>query len=115
MIGIWDRGARLTDATGTTLLAGHVHYPGQGDGTFYALTHSRPGNVVYVADISGHVTTWRVTSLVAVPKALLTTAVFAGTRGPRRLVMATCGGPIHYLPGYGTTYAGNILVIAVRA
>lgn len=120
-VGIWNGGAQLSgpDGTqlsqGTTLLAGHVDYVGQGAGTLYNLHRVEPGAIIYAADPSGYVTRWQVTSLDVVLKSELPSWVFAGTTGPRRLVIVTCGGPIQYVPGYGNTYLDNVIATAVPA
>ncbi|MEU8782893.1 class F sortase [Streptomyces sp. NPDC048637] len=113
-VGMWDQGAGLTDQAGTTLLAGHVHYPGQGNGALYDLYRAGPGDAVYVSDARGEVTTWRIASLQVVKKSKLPASVFAGKSGPRRLVLVTCGGPVDYVPGYGNTYRDNVIATAVR-
>jgi hypothetical protein len=43
---------------------------------------------------------------------LLPPWVFAGTSGPRRLVMVTCGGSLDYIPGYGYSYRNNVIAVA---
>ncbi|WP_432144077.1 class F sortase [Streptomyces sp. bgisy084] len=113
-VGMWDQGAALADPAGTTLLVGHVHAPGQGNGALYDLYRSRPGDVVYASDADGTVTTWRIASLEAVNKSRLHESVFAGKTGPRRLVLITCGGPVEFHPGYGNVYRDNVIVTAVR-
>ncbi|MFE6742159.1 class F sortase [Streptomyces tubercidicus] len=112
-VGMWDQGAALADHAGTTLLAGHVHAPGQGNGALYDLYRSRPGDAVYASDADGTVTTWRIASLEAVNKSRLPDSVFAGKAGPRRLVLVTCGGPVEFHPGYGNVYRDNVIVTAV--
>jgi len=120
-IGIWNAGARLTSSDGkaltwgTTLLAGHVDYIGQGRGALYDLYQVQPGAVVYASDAAGHVTRWRVTSLLVVQKSALPAWVFAGPAGSRKLVIVTCGGPVEYDPGYGNSYLDNVIATAVPA
>ncbi|MDP9117822.1 MAG: class F sortase [Actinomycetota bacterium] len=120
-VGMWNGGAPLVGlhgaplAAGTTLLAGHVSYLGQGDGTFFNLRSVQAGDLVYVADAAAHVTRWRVNAISVVLKAALPADVFAGPRGPRRLVMVTCGGPVFYVPGYGNSFEDNVVVSAVPA
>ena len=55
----------------------------------------------------------RVVAAAAFHKADLPAAVFAGNSGPRRLVVVTCGGPIHHRPGRGWTYDDNVVSTAV--
>ena len=120
-IGMWDGGAQLTGPDGkplrqgTTLLVGHVDYAGQGNGTLYDLYQVQPGAIVYASDASGHVTRWRVTSLIVVLKSELPSWVFAGQTGPRKLVIVTCGGPVDYVQGYGYSYRDNVIAVAVPA
>ncbi|MFI1306493.1 class F sortase [Streptomyces sioyaensis] len=113
-VGMWDQGAALTDKAGTTLLAGHVHAPVQGNGALYDLYRSRPGDAVYASDSRGTVTAWRIAGLQAAPKSRLPGSVFAGKSGPRRLILVTCGGPVEFHPGYGNVYRDNVIVTAVR-
>jgi hypothetical protein len=118
-VGLWDDGEPLLSpsgavyTSGTTLMAGHVNYVGQGDGALFNLYQVQPGALVYATDASGRATLWRVVSAVSVLKADLPASVFAGTQGPRRLVMVTCGGSIRYQPGSGWTYDDNVVVTAV--
>lgn len=120
-VGMWNGGAPLFGPDskpvnqGTTLLAGHVDYVGQGTGTLYNLYRAEPGAIVYASDAAGHVTRWRVTSLTVVLKSELPSWVFVGPSGPRRLVIVTCGGPVEYSPGYGNTYRDNVIATAVPA
>jgi hypothetical protein len=120
-VGMWNAGAQLSGPggkplnQGTTLLAGHVDYVGQGIGALYNLYRVTPGAIVYASDGSGRVTRWRVTDLAVVLKSELPLWVFAGTAGPRKLVIVTCGGPVEYAPQYGDTYRDNVIVTAVPA
>jgi hypothetical protein len=120
-VGIWSGGQQITDRDGaplqhgTTLLAGHVNYVGQGNGAFYNLYRAKPGATVYLVDTAGHVTRWRITALDVVIKSALPKWLFAGTAGPRRLVLVTCGGPIIHVAGYGNTYRDNVIATAVPA
>lgn len=114
-VGLWDGGPGLAAGStgGTTLLAGHVDYVGQGDGALYRLSDVTPGMVIDTIDASGRVSRWRAVSLRVVVKAELPGSLFAGHGGPRLLTLVTCGGPIEYVPGYGNTYADNVIVTAV--
>ncbi len=119
-VGWWDKGAGLSttgrgNTTGTTLLAGHVDYLGQGDGALYRLSRITPGAVLYTTDRAGTVTRWRAVSLRVVIKSELPADLFTGRSGPRRLIVVTCGGPIEHLPGYGNSYRDNVIVTAVPA
>jgi hypothetical protein len=118
-VGLWDDGEPLLSpagsvyTSGTTLVAGHVNYVGQGDGALFNLYRVQPGALVYATDVSGRATLWRVVSAVSVLKADLPASVFAGTQGARRLVIVTCGGTLDYIPGTGYTYDDNVVVTAV--
>lgn len=118
-VGMWNGGAQLSRpggqpvSQGTTLLAGHVDYFGQGAGALYNLYRAAPGAIIYAADAAGHVTRWRVTGLAVVLKSQLPSWVFAGTSGPRKLVIVTCGGPVEYSPQFGNTYRDNVIATAV--
>ena len=118
-VALWNGGAPLSGPggkpvrQGTSLLAGHVNFYGQGNGTLYNLYQIRPGAVVYASDAAGQVTRWRVTQLVVVLKSGLPPWAFAGPTGPRRLVMVTCGGSLDYIPGYGYSYRNNVIAVAV--
>lgn len=120
-VGMWDGGAQLSDADGkpvdqgTTLLAGHVDYVGQGAGALYNLYLVKPGAIVYAADAAGRITRWRVASLTVVEKSKLPSWVFAGAIGPRKLVIVTCGGPVEYSAEYGNTYLDNVIATAIPA
>jgi hypothetical protein len=118
---MWNHGAQLYGPggkplkKGTTLLAGHINYFGQGTGTLYNLYEVQPGAIVYASDASGYLTRWHVTRLAVVLKSELPSWVFAGTAGPRKLVIVTCGGPVQYTRGYGYSYRDNVIAVAVPA
>lgn len=120
-VGVWDAGEPLLSPAGapspagTTLMAGHVNYAGQGNGALFDLYQVQPGATVYATDASGRTTVWRVVSAESILKADLPASVFAGTQGPRQLVVVTCGGAIRYVAGVGWTYDDNIVVTAVPA
>lgn len=120
-VGMWTGGAPLSGPggkpvkQGTTLLAGHVDYAGQGNGALYRLYQVQPGATVYTSGSSGHLTRWQVTSLTVVAKSELPSWVFAGPAGPRKLVIVTCGGPVDYIQGYGYSYRDNVIATAVPA
>ncbi|MFJ1792998.1 class F sortase [Kitasatospora griseola] len=98
---------------GTTLTAGHVHDPAQGNGALYNLSRVRPDAVVETSDAAGNVTRWRVTGLSVVPKSHLPPWGFAGPTGPRKLVIVTCGGPAERDPEHGATCRDNVIATAV--
>ncbi|MGX7677333.1 class F sortase [Jatrophihabitans sp. DSM 45814] len=112
-VGLWDQGAPLVSTTGTTLLAGHVDFVGQGNGALHVLSVVRAGDVIYLSGSATSHTRWRVIALETAEKAALPAAVFAGPSGPRRLVVVTCGGPIEHLADGTSTYRDNVIVTAV--
>lgn len=110
---IWSDGAAPAAAQGTTLVAGHVNYIGQGDGALSRLAGIQPGALIEMADPdSGAISRWKVVGLSAVIKSRLPSQLFAGPLGDRRLYLVTCGGPvIHY--SWGNSYRDNVVVEAV--
>lgn len=90
--GWWDGGARLADAYGTIVIAGHVDSAKQGLGPFAELLSTQHGDRIVVR---GRKTqqTFAVTSVDQVPKASLDTRddIFAPS-GRLRLVLITCAG-----------------------
>ena len=90
--GWWDGGARLGDAYGAMVIAGHVDSVSQGVGPFAQLLGVRPGDRVDVGARSG----WQrfvVTAVDLVPKVSLPTKTnLFDTSGPLRLVLITCAG-----------------------
>lgn len=90
--GWWDGGARLADAYGTIVIAGHVDSATQGLGPFAELLSAQPGDRI-VASGRGVRQTFAVDSVDRVPKASLDTQddIFAPS-GRLRLVLITCAG-----------------------
>ena len=90
--GWWDGGARLADAYGTIVIAGHVDSATQGLGPFAELLSAQPGDRI-VASGGGVRQTFAVDSVDRVPKASLDTRddIFAPS-GRLRLVLITCAG-----------------------
>ena len=114
-VGIWTGGAEPTATTGTITLAGHVDRAGQGPGALATLADLHFHDTVYLRGTSGPTTRWQITALDVVPKAKLPATVFAGTRGTRRLIIVTCGGPVEHIPGYGASYRDNVIATAQPA
>jgi len=110
-IGTW--GATLRSPTGTTLMAGHVNYVGQGNGALYDLAQVQPGMMVYATGASGDVTVWKIAGLAVAVKPHVPLWVFSGDNGPRRLAIVTCGGPLSYVKGWGWNYQDNIIATAL--
>lgn len=108
----WQGGAAVKGRSGTVLVAGHVSFEGR-DGPFHELHRAGPGELVYLSRGST-VTAWRVVSLMSVRKERLPADVFAGSQGPRRLLLVTCAGTPELRPGGGYVYPENTLVEAVQ-
>lgn len=113
-VGLDRDSAPLDSPVGTTIVAGHVDDANQGQGSFYPLTRAQPGAVIVVVDSAGRQTRWRVFRIASYSKTALPITIF-DTTGPRQLVLVTCGGKLLYQPGYGHTYADNVLVYATPA
>jgi hypothetical protein len=78
-------------------------------GAFYSLPRARRGERIHIATADGAVHTYRVVTVDSYPKTALPLTMF-DPRGPRRLVLVTCGGrfdstTMHFLD--------NIVVTAV--
>lgn len=97
--GWWDGGARIGDAYGAVVIAGHVDSVRQGVGPFAELLRARAGDRITV---TGAATSQRfvVEAVDLVPKIGLSAReqTFAA-EGPLRLVLITCAGP--FLPAQG--------------
>jgi len=106
-VGEWSR---LANA-GTTIVAGHINWVGQGPGALDGLADIAPGATVYLANRAGVVSVWSVVRLRAVLKKHLPQALFA-TGGARQLVLVTCGGAFNAATHQ---YADNVLATAVPA
>jgi len=87
-VGEWGRKANA----GTTILAGHVNWVGQGLGALGTLADIAPGATVYLANREGVVSVWSVVSLRSVSKKDLPQALFA-SGGARRLVLSPAAAP----------------------
>ncbi len=112
-VGWWTASAPLTSPHGTSVLVGHVATRAQGSGALAALARTPLGATVRTT--RGNVTsTWRLQSVIEVPKSHLPRWIYAGRSGPRRLVLVTCGGSIHRRHGRWT-YDDNIVATAVPA
>jgi LPXTG-site transpeptidase (sortase) family protein len=108
-VGWWDGGAQAGDPFGSVVLAGHVDTKTEGLGFFARLRRVKPGEVV-VLNGSGRTASYKVTSIVSVPKDALATksGAFSQT-GEHRLVLITCTGPYDASRG---GYADNLVVTA---
>jgi len=108
-VGWWRDGATPGDATGTTLIAGHVDSAKRGAGAFYPLRSARRGTRIMVRTEDSKERTYRVTGVRTVRKEALPTSIFT-RKGPKRLVLVTCGGPFDSESGH---YRDNVVVTAV--
>lgn len=109
-VAAWQSGS-AGSGKGTFLLAGHVDAYDQGPGAFYPLSGVRQGAIVYLSDSRCRVTAWAVTALTTSTKDDLSDWLFA-QKGPERLALVTCGGPVERGPN-GVHYRDNVIVEAV--
>jgi hypothetical protein len=86
-------GVGFNAGSGATLFAGHVNWAGS-IGPFAELWQDNVGGIVTVTDGQGRVWRFRVAQAITVPKDQLPAQAPAlfGQSGPRRIVLATCGG-----------------------
>jgi len=108
-VGWWDGGAEAGDPFGSVVLAGHVDTKTEGIGFFSRLKRIRAGETV-VLHGAGHTASYRVGSIVSVPKNALATksGAFAQMVG-HRLVLITCTGAYDASRG---GYEDNLVVTA---
>ena len=108
-VGWWDGGAEAGDPFGSVVLAGHVDSKTERFGYFARLRRVQVGEVV-VLNGSGRTASYKVKSIVSVPKDALATksGAFIQT-GDHRLVLITCTGPYNASRG---GYADNLVVTA---
>jgi LPXTG-site transpeptidase (sortase) family protein len=108
-VGWWDGGAEAGDPYGSVVLAGHVDTKTEGLGYFARLLRVKPGELVVLRG-AGHVATYRVRSIVSVPKdALATRSGAFDQTGGHRLVLITCTGAYDASRG---GYEENLVVTA---
>jgi len=108
-VGWWDGGAQAGDPFGSVVLAGHVDTKTDGIGYFARLLRIKPGELV-VLHGSGHTATYRVSSVVSVPKnALATRSGAFDQKVDHRLVLITCTGAYD---ASGGGYEDNLVVTA---
>jgi hypothetical protein len=107
--GWWVAGAAPADATGSTVLVGHLDSETRGLGAFAALLDLPADSRLSVVDTAGGVHRYRVVSREQRAKADLPTAVFARDGSPR-LVLVTCGGAFDRATHH---YDDNVIVAAV--
>ncbi len=111
VVGWWAGGGSPGQASGATVLVGHVDSATQGLGALFKLKDLRPGARVSV--ITGG-RTWRyaVQAIRAYAKTQLPAAAVFGQQVAPRLVIVTCGGPFDAATGH---YRDNIVAYAVPA
>lgn len=105
----WSGSAPITGTSGTIVVAGHVDNINQGMGALFYLAKAEPGDVLYLT-MDGHVTRWKTVGLQAVVKAELPSRLWVGNRGPRTLIVVTCGGPFKEQAHH---YRDNVVLTAV--
>jgi hypothetical protein len=108
-LGWWRDGMAPMAQSGSILIAGHYDFATAGPGAFYSLPRARRGDRIRITSADGAVHTYRVVTVVSYPKSALPLAVF-DRRGPRRLVLVTCGGRFDPTTKH---YLDNIVVTAV--
>ncbi|WP_261559940.1 class F sortase [Frankia tisae] len=112
-VGLWPGSAALDAGSGEVTLVGHVNWRGMPPFAFGRLAYLHTGDLVYTSDARGTQTAWRVQRVFARAKAGgVDPAAFAGSRGPRQLIMITCGGPFDIR---ARSYSDNVYVRAVPA
>ncbi|TCN41196.1 LPXTG-site transpeptidase (sortase) family protein [Kribbella orskensis] len=108
-VGWWDGGAEAGDPFGSVVLAGHVDSATDGIGYFARLLKVKAGEVVVLRG-DGHSASYRVNSVVSVPKnALATESGAFDQTGDHRLVLITCTGAYDRARG---GYEQNLVVSA---
>jgi LPXTG-site transpeptidase (sortase) family protein len=109
-VGWWDGGAEAGDPFGSVVLAGHVDSETDGIGYFARLLKVKAGEVVVLRG-DGHSASYKVDSVVSVPKnALATESGAFDQTGDHRLVLITCTGAYDRALG---GYEQNLVVSAV--
>jgi LPXTG-site transpeptidase (sortase) family protein len=108
-VGWWDGGAEAGDPFGSVVLAGHIDSAAEGIGFFVRLRLVKPGEVVELHG-AGHTASYRISSVISVPKnALATTSGAFNQTGDHRLVLITCTGAYDRSKG---GYEENLVVTA---
>ncbi|TCM48926.1 sortase family protein [Kribbella sp. VKM Ac-2568] len=108
-VGWWDGGAEAGDPFGSVVLAGHVDSATDGIGYFARLLKVKADEVVVLRG-DGHSASYKVNSVVSVPKnALATESGAFDQTGDHRLVLITCTGAYDRARG---GYEQNLVVSA---
>lgn len=92
-VGISTTGAPLCAVRGTTLVAGHVASRGV-QGALWPLAAVRKGALLHVHCADGSLATYQATGTPTTPLKQDLDPALDTTRGPHRLVVVTCGGPV---------------------
>jgi len=100
---LFKDGAACTGTEGTLLISGHVKNNGA-RGALYSLSAVPAGSIAYVRCADGTTTAWKqveeqVTEKLSIPQGIYS------AKGPRRLVVVTCGGSV----GADGHYNSNII------
>ncbi|MDQ2850128.1 class F sortase [Dermatophilaceae bacterium Sec6.4] len=105
----WYRfGARPSDASGATVIAGHIDTAAAGTGPLSRITSARQGDQIILG--SGAASTqYTVESVSRIPKSQLDLAKVFNRDSSPRLHLLTCGGRFDKATGH---YEDNILVVA---
>jgi hypothetical protein len=111
-VGLSTGGATLSATDGTVLIVGHINLDGV-RGALWNLSSTHAGADIWVSDAQSHLTHWRAYANPVVDKnsPAWPASVFDAT-GPRRLVLASCTGTLHFEAGYGYSYDDNQFVYA---
>lgn len=108
-VGWWDGGAEAGDPFGSVVIAGHVDSAKEGIGFFVRLLKIKAGEVVVLRG-AGHSASYKVTSVVSVPKnALAAESDAFNQTSDHRLVLITCTGAYDRSRG---GYEKNLVVTA---
>lgn len=108
-VGWWVGGSAPGDATGTTVLVGHLDSVTGGLGAFAALLDLPSGVRLTITDSAGAPHAYRVTSRQQLAKTDLPASLFTRDGAPR-LVLITCGGAFDHIRHH---YDDNVIVTAV--
>ena len=110
VVGAWTGSAALDATSGEVTLAGHVNWAGMAPFAFGRLAYLQPGDLVYTTDRTGAQTAWRIVTVTARLKNQgVDPAAFIGPRGPRTLILVTCGGTFD---AGAKSYEANLYVTA---
>lgn len=94
---------------GTTFIASHVAWTKKHRGALYTMaTDVKQGQLIWTKGFDGSLSTWRVNGMWTAEHEAFPADYFSA-KGPRRLVLTTCGGRVNY-QGY---YQQNVFLVAV--